>query len=236
MSFTPIAVFAVEQLEQRRLLGVIRLRRITGRRADAAIFFGDQLAVAQGLVGRISPELPADALVQPLGERFGETIGQRLGQDRRVVVVGVLEAIDHGLLADTGGDRESADIVGQSAGARRDEIGKRDVGAAFTAGKLLPQRMQCRNRLHPRFVGEDQNVVAFAVRRPQSEHGAGLEPSFAGDLLEHGLRVVEQAARRVADCGVVEDRRIFAVEFPSGEERRPVDEVDELRDRNVRRP
>ena len=32
-----------EQIEQRALLGVVGLRRIAGRRTDAAIFFGDQL-------------------------------------------------------------------------------------------------------------------------------------------------------------------------------------------------
>jgi hypothetical protein len=40
---------AVEQAEKRRLLGVIGLRRIAGRRADAAIGLADQL-----VPGRVS--------------------------------------------------------------------------------------------------------------------------------------------------------------------------------------
>ena len=150
VSFTPIARLAVEQLEQRCLFGVIGLRRIAGRRADAAIFFGDQLAARERLVGRIGPEFPAHALMHALGERFCQTIRQRLGHDRRVVVVGVLEALGHRVLADAGGHRECADIVGKTAGARRDKIGERDIGAAFAARQLLAQRMQRRDRLMPR--------------------------------------------------------------------------------------
>ena len=71
----------------------------------------------------------------------------------------------------------------------------------------------------------------FAGQKPITARGA--EPALRDDPLEHLLRVGEQAARRLADFGVVEDRRKFAGELPGGEERRPVDVVDELGDRNV---
>ena len=111
--------------------------------------------------------------MQALGERFGQPVGQRLGHDRRIIVVGALEALGHRLLADAGGDREGADIIGKPAGARRDEIGERDIGAAFAARQLLAQRVQRRDRLAARLVGEDENVVAVAVGRPEADHGAG---------------------------------------------------------------
>src|SRR5262245_17962457 len=58
----------VEQLKQRALLGVVGLRRIAGRRTDAALFLRDQLFVAQVFVGRLAPELAAHALMQPFGK------------------------------------------------------------------------------------------------------------------------------------------------------------------------
>ena len=145
----------------------------------------------------------------------------------------MLEALDDRLFADAGGHREGADVVGKPARARRDEIGERHIGAAFAARELLAQRVQRGDRLAARFVVENQNVVALAVRRPQSDHRIGAEPALGDDLAQHRLRIGEQAARRFADHLVVEDRGIFAVELPGGEERRPVDEVDELGDRQI---
>src|SRR5512144_2825705 len=57
----------LQQLEQRALLGVVGLPRITRRRADAAIFLGDQLAAGERLARGAAPELLAHALVQSLG-------------------------------------------------------------------------------------------------------------------------------------------------------------------------
>src|SRR3569833_566413 len=74
--------------------------------------------------GAVAPELLAHALVQPRGERLGETVGQRFHHDRRIIVIGALEAGGDLVLADAGGDGEAADVVGKSARARRDEIGQ----------------------------------------------------------------------------------------------------------------
>src|SRR5438552_5626150 len=65
-------VLRIEQTEQRRLLGVIGLRGIAGRRADTGILLQDQLIGRQRLVRRIAPEFLADALVHPLGKGLGE--------------------------------------------------------------------------------------------------------------------------------------------------------------------
>ena len=72
-------------------------------------------SLRQRLVRRVAPELLAHALVQALGEGLGQAVGQRLDHDRRVVVVGALEALGDLVLADAGGDREGADIVGEPA-------------------------------------------------------------------------------------------------------------------------
>src|SRR3954468_13735077 len=101
-------VLGVEQRKQRCLLRVIGLSGIAGRRADAGILLEDQLIRGESFVRRIAPEFLADALVHPLGKGFREAIGQRLAQDRGVIVIGVLEAIGDRVLADPGRDYEAA--------------------------------------------------------------------------------------------------------------------------------
>ena len=82
-----------------------------------------------------------------LGKGFGETIGQRLAQDRGVIVIGVLEAVGDDVLADPGGDHEGADIIGHAARDRRDEIRQRRIEAAFALFQLLAQRVEGRDLL-----------------------------------------------------------------------------------------
>src|SRR5258708_2302167 len=124
----------VEQRKQARLLAVVGLRGIAGRRADAAVFFPDQLHVAERLLRGVAPEFPAHPLVQALGECLGEPIGERLDHDRGIIVVRPLEALRHLVLADAGGDHEGADVVGKRARARRYEIRERDICGPLAAG------------------------------------------------------------------------------------------------------
>ncbi len=79
------------------------------------ILFEDQSIGRQRFVRRIAPEFPAHAGMHPLGEGFRQTIGQRLAQDRGVIVIGVLEAVGDDVLADPGGDHKGADIVRHAA-------------------------------------------------------------------------------------------------------------------------
>ena len=62
--------------------------------------------------------------MQPLGESFREAIGQRLDHDRRVIVIGVLEAVGDVVLADAGRDHEGADMIrlAASSGATKSTI------------------------------------------------------------------------------------------------------------------
>src|SRR4029077_791052 len=61
---------AAEEREQSAFLGVIRLRRITRRRTNAAIALGDQLRIAQRLARLIAPEFAAHPLMHVLRKRF----------------------------------------------------------------------------------------------------------------------------------------------------------------------
>src|SRR5690606_10405029 len=56
---------------------------------------------------------------------------------------------------------------------------------------------------------------------------------LAKDLREHLLRLLVQLARRLADDRILEDARVAARELPGLKERRPVDIVDQLRERVV---
>src|SRR3546814_6452951 len=93
-----------------------------------AVFLGNQGSVVERLVGIETPELPAHAPVQVLGQGLGQAVGQRLEQDDVVVVVVGAEALDVFLDADPGGDRETADPVLPAAILRRDEVGEAEVG------------------------------------------------------------------------------------------------------------
>src|SRR4029079_13864954 len=74
-----------QQIEQLALLGVIGAGRIAERGADAAVFLVDQIVVAEVLGGGVAP-VAARARVQLLGERLRQPVGQRLDDDRAVVV------------------------------------------------------------------------------------------------------------------------------------------------------
>ena len=90
---------------------MVGLGRIAGGGSDALILFGDQVVDPGRLVGGVTPQLGPDFLVQPLGEGLGQAVGERRGQDRRIVVAGVLEPFGDFQLTMTGGDGEGADIV-----------------------------------------------------------------------------------------------------------------------------
>ncbi len=171
VSFTPRLFFGAEQVEERRLLGVVGLGRISGRGTNAAIGFADQLLVRQGLVGRIAPEFLAHELMQPLGEGLGDAVGERLDEDRRVIVVGALEALgDQGFLG-ARRDDEAADVIGKPGLARRDEIGEREIAAAVALHELLAQGEE---RGEPRvaaLVRVERDVVADRIRRPEADDG-----------------------------------------------------------------
>src|SRR5262249_20458248 len=69
----PDPPLALEQGKQCRLLAVVGLRGIARRGTDATIFFSDQLCIGERFVRRVGPEVAAHALVQSLGESFGQS-------------------------------------------------------------------------------------------------------------------------------------------------------------------
>src|SRR5690606_13042902 len=161
-----------QQLEQRILLGMVRAGRIAGGRADATVFFADQLLVAQLLIRRIAPVLPAYLLVQPLGAGLGQAVGQRLDHDRVVVVTGLLVGLGLLLVADVCGGDEAAHIVGQGSVSRGDVVCYGVVGLAVGLDCLLAKVMQAIERLA--VVVEKLNIMMIhLIGRPETEYRAG---------------------------------------------------------------
>ena len=116
-----------------------------------------------------------------------------------------------------------------------DEVGERDVRLPGALRPLLAQRVQRRERRRPVLAGEEPDVVADRVRRPEADHRPRREPALGDDPAEHRPRVLEELPRRRALRRVVEDRRIAPLELPGLEERRPVDVARELGEIPARR-
>ncbi len=62
--------------------------------------------------------------MQEFGEGLGQPVGDRLGHDRRVVVVLPLEVGGQLVAADAGRDGEGADVIGPAAVERGDVVGQ----------------------------------------------------------------------------------------------------------------
>ena len=80
--------------------------------------------------------------MQPLGERLGETVGERLEQDGVVVVDLLAERRDPVGSAQAGSDGERADVVLEAGRLGRDEVGERAVGHALAVLALLAQLVE----------------------------------------------------------------------------------------------
>src|SRR5882672_5464828 len=143
-TYTGVALH-IEQPPERALFRVLGASRVSGRGAYATVFLADQLLVVELLGRGVTPELASHALVQPLGEGFRQPIRERLEQDRVVVIVRSLEARDMRLDAKPRGDRETADVVGDTARLGGDEVGETAVRLALRLALLLTQEMHARD-------------------------------------------------------------------------------------------
>src|SRR5262245_24897740 len=137
---------------------MVGLSRVAGGRADAAVFFVDQVFIGEFLVAAEAPGA-ASFGVQVLGECLGQTIGEGFGHDRVVVVVLAVEVFGEFVAAEAGGDREGADVILAAAIGGGNEIGERvESGLAF-AFPLLPQGVEAAAFFAARFVSVNDDVV-----------------------------------------------------------------------------
>src|SRR3546814_13133317 len=97
--------------------------------SDLAILFADQRRIVELLALGIAPQLGADVLVQPLGERLGKAVGDRFQEDTRIIVMIGAEAGQMRLDPVPGGHREAAEIGRASCRERECQYVYISVGA-----------------------------------------------------------------------------------------------------------
>ena len=146
---------------------MIGLRGITRRRTDAAIFLRDQIFNAEFLVLTVAP-VGARALVQVFGESFSQSIGERLGHNRVVLVVVLFETPGQLLATVARRNGKRADIIDPAALTRRDIVGERQLRLAALIWLLLAQRVQTRQRFRARHIAVNDDIVVVAVRRKKT--------------------------------------------------------------------
>ena len=157
------------------------------------------------------------SLVQVLGERLGEPVGERLDHDRAVVVV--LGLVTGGeLVGAVDRDGEGAEVVA----CGRDVVGQAAVRPRVALGGLLAQHREAHAAL-------EHDVVALGAAPARSRRRRGLQEAVAHDLVEQRRRVVVELARR----RLLEDRRELALQLPGVEEELPVDVGAQLRERRL---
>ena len=154
-------VLGAQQLEELDLLAVIGAGGIPERRPDAAEALGDEL-VLRSLIARLVPPAPRN-LVQVLGERLREAVGEGLRHDRAIVVVLGLEPGRELVEAVPGGDRECTEMVA----GRGDEVGEAAVRSRIAVRGLLAQERETRAVV-------EHNVVAVRVCAPPAVDPARL--------------------------------------------------------------
>src|SRR5579862_1784801 len=115
---------SVQQLPQLGLLSVIGARRITWSGTDAMVFLTNELSVGQRLLCRISPMLPAYALMEMLSGRFGKTVRQGFQHDARIVIVPARKPGKMLLDSNARCDSESPNVIANTRRLWRDVIGE----------------------------------------------------------------------------------------------------------------
>jgi hypothetical protein len=124
----------LQNAEQGGLFGVVDTGRIAGGGTDAPIGLGNQCFVVERLARRIAPEFGAYLAVHVLGQGFGESVGQCLQDDGRIVVVVLAEALQMRFDAEPCGHCKTSDPVSHAGFPGGDEIGQTPTAreASFT--------------------------------------------------------------------------------------------------------
>ncbi len=163
-----------------------------------------------------------------LGKGLGNPVGEGLHHNRAIVVVCPSEAVGDLVLLRSRGDDKAAGIIGFAALRWSDEVGKREIGLPIAALQLLAKREKGRKLRSPRLPLIKLNVVACAVRGPKPDDGLGIEPALRDGAAKHPLSVSIKLPRGLAFLWIIQNRGKTAAQFPSLEERCPIDVRDKL--------
>ena len=152
VSRIPVAFSTSSRSQSVALLGVVGAGGIAGGGTDAAVFLVDQVVGRERLVAAVAP-FPPGLLVQHLGERLGQAVGQGLGHDRVVIVAVPLE------LARPVRRRRSRSSRRRRRGSRPGPIDRSDV-VGQAAKAVCPSRSHCW-----RSIGNRGLLASTASRR-----------------------------------------------------------------------
>src|SRR5688572_16502547 len=175
------------------------------------------------IVTRSSVQIFRKSLCQPVGDR--------LDDNRRVIVVLGFKLLDELGYTEPSRDGKRTDVIDDAGVDRRNEIGERSIGFVISDHFLLTEHREARHDFSrtPRFDGRPQDdVVAIGVGRPEAIHAARANQLAINDLPEQLLSVIEELLCGLADLWVVEDLRKPSFELPRREEKLPIDERHEL--------
>ena len=172
--------------------------------------------------------------MQLLRKGFREAVRQSLEHNDVVVVVVLRIFSDLFVHTVTGGDAETADIVGHARGDRRDEVGQAHIGLAVGLLYLLAQVVQGGQGLGARFVGIHRDIVgANPVGGPEAHRGTRAQQFFVDNAAQHCLGIIEELGGLGADHLVLQDSGVLARQFPGDEEGGPVYGIDEVLQRVI---
>ena len=118
--------------------------------------------------------------------------------------------------ADSGGDREGAEVVGAPApsanrGAMKSASDRLAVGDLL----LLAEQVEAREFACAIAIAVPHDVVVLARRRPEAVHARRGQQLPADDAIEQHLRAVVEIARRLAGLRMLKDSGIAALELPA---------------------
>ena len=106
-----------------------------------------------------------------------------------VLIVVFFKRIRQLLGAVARGERESTDIVDQSAVPRGDKIRQGELRLAAVIIPLLAQRMESDQFLRPRRVREQDDVIPLPIGREKPVDASGLQELLGHDAAEQRLAV-----------------------------------------------
>src|SRR5512143_347967 len=129
---------------------------------------------------------------------------------------------------DSSSHRKRSDVILSACSFRSDIIGQCQVGLALRFFRLLPQRMDDRQRARAGRIAIELNIVPDPRRCKEPVDTLGPQQAFLDNALEQLLRVIEQLLGPDPDRGILKNRGIASIEFPGVKKWRPVDERDQL--------
>ena len=210
-------VLDVEKLPDDVLFGVVGLRGIACCRADASVFFIDEVFVGEVF---IVPETPpfTDLLVHVFGHRFGKAVAEGFHDDARVIVSRILEGLGEDIHFVACGYGKGAEVVGAVQTLRSNVVGEAELDFFREDLLLASKEMESGEGGGAGFVGIDFNVVADGVGGPEPDGGATTEEFFQYNAVEDGASVFEEGTGLFANILAFEDGGILALELPRPKE------------------